>query len=403
MEIEQLKLKLIEIDNVIKSEYIKEELTGVLAGLSGISLFEFYYAKFLNKDEHATLGIKILEQCILKINEGSIYYTYCSGIAGMGWVVDHLTKEGFIEEDNDELLSELDNSIYKTMLFDFKNKNFDFLHGAIGYGLYFIQRYKCTKSFSLKMKYKEILIEFISELESYAIVDGNTVKWLFSLNGATKEANYNFGLSHGLASVIGILTKLHELDIFKSKTEKLIRGAINYIYAFKQNDSNSVCLFPNSVSTSGEPILPSRLAWCYGDLGIGVSLLNASEILEDEVLKNNAIAILKHSTKRLNVKENKVFDASICHGSFGNAQIFNNVYKKTKDPIFKTAANFWIQDGLKKATSSDGFAGFKQWHFAKNEWYSTLSLLEGVAGIGLCIIDHIAEFDSNWDECLMIS
>ncbi len=73
------------------------------------------------------------------------------------------------------------------------------------------------------------------------------------------------------------------------------------------------------------------------------------------------------------------------------------------EPVFKEATEFWIQDGLNKATHKDGLAGYKQWNAKDKEWVSNIPLLEGIAGIGLTIIDYLADFDSSWDECLMIS
>ena len=67
------------------------------------------------------------------------------------------------------------------------------------------------------------------------------------------------------------------------------------------------------------------------------------------------------------------------------------------------SANFWIADGIRKASYKDGYAGYKQWNGLTKDWTSELSLLEGVAGIGLVLIDHLSEESNFWDECLMIS
>ncbi len=34
---------------------------------------------------------------------------------------------------------------------------------------------------------------------------------------------------------------------------------------------------------------------------------------------------------------------------------------------------------------------------------NALPFLEGISGIGLVILDYLADYDSNWDECLMIN
>jgi len=399
-----LEKKLREIDLLIKEHYDETQHTGVLAGLSGISLFQFYYSKYLDINTNADIGVDIISKCIDKINNGYNYPTFCTGIAGLGWTLDHLEQEGFVDIESDELLPQFDDYLYGSMLSDLKNENYDFLHGGIGYSFYFLNRYRNTKSESLKNKYKNILFEFIDLLEGLSEkADENQIKWMSVLNHDTGEKGYNLSLSHGMSSIIGILTKLQEFDIFKNKTEPLLKGAINYILSVKNQDTDAISCFPSTVLKNGTTHKQSRVAWCYGDLGIGIRLWFASKVLKDETLKNTAISTLKHNALRKKPENTSVIDASICHGSYGNAQIFNRMFKETGILEFKTATDFWIQDGIDRAIHEDGLAGYKQFKGSDNGWTNEIILLEGIAGIGLTIIDYLASFNTNWDECLMIS
>lgn len=65
-----LKEKLATISGIITTKYTEETHLGVLTGLSGLALFQFYYSKFLNRDEHTDTGLDILTQCIDHINNG---------------------------------------------------------------------------------------------------------------------------------------------------------------------------------------------------------------------------------------------------------------------------------------------------------------------------------------------
>ncbi len=398
-----LEHKLKEIDAIIRSEYEKEAHLGVLAGLSGMALFQFYYSKYLNIDANADLGVDIISKAIEKINNGYSFSTYCAGIAGLGWTLDHLEQADFIDIGSDDLLSEFDDFIKKRMLSDFKNTNYDFLHGGIGYAFYFLNRFRNTNSVTLKKKYTKILFEFIDLLEGLSETEANNkIKWKSVLNIKTGEEGYNLSLSHGMSSIIGILTKLYEHDAFKSRTEHLLLGAINYVLSLENEDKKS-CVFPNSKTLDNAVSKKSRLAWCYGDLGVGIRLWFAAKVLNDEKLKEKTISIFKHAALRVKQEDTMVVDAGICHGSYGNAQLFNRIYQETGIITFKEAANFWINDGLEKGTFEQGFAGYKQWKGSDEKWGKELSLLEGVAGIGLVIIDHLSSFNTNWDECLMIS
>ncbi|WP_282160506.1 lanthionine synthetase C family protein [Ulvibacterium marinum] len=401
MNKKKLEEKLREIDNSIKQHFRQEENTGVLVGLSGVSLFQFYYSKYLDVNSNANFGVEILSNVIEKINQGYGYPTFCDGISGAGWVLDHLEQADLMEIETDDLLSQLDDYLHTAMVSDMNVGNYDFLHGAIGYALYFLNRYRNTKSAKLKNRYKSYLFEFISFLDelSEKDKDGN-LKWI-SVHPRSQEKSYNLGLSHGIAGIIGVLVKLSRYNEFKPVTETMLKGAVGYVLGFKK-ENNSLSLFPNRVLTNGETGGNSRLGWCYGELGIGLQLYYASKVLNDEKLRKESLSILKHAAGRTSPDTSLVKDAIVCHGSYGIAQIFSRIYKETKIPIFKDTMEFWIQDGINKAIHEDGYAGYKQWRDV-NEWIVGISLLEGISGMGLVIIDYLADFETSWDECLMIS
>ncbi len=403
MNKDTLEKKLKEINATIKDQLSNQKKIGVFDGLAGISLFKFYYSKYLNIDDHGDMGVAILTDCINTIIDGYSEPSFCSGIAGSAWVMVHLEQEEFINTDNDELLVDLDEYLYQNMISDMKAGNYDLLYGANGYALFFINRYKNTNSKKLKSKYKGFLLEFIELLNKMAEADTDkSIKWISVLDPSTKAKGYNLGLSHGISSIIGILSRLHKYDDFKVQTKTLLTGAINYIISQENKSPSSSSLFPSWVAKEEKNTKPSRLAWCYGDLGIGIQLWTASRVLGDLSLEKIAIRILKHAATRKTLQQTKVKDPGVCHGAFGNALIFQKIFQETQISVFKDAHEYWIDEGMKMAIHDKGHAGFCQWK-GSNGWVPEISLLEGVAGIGLSIINYLADFESNWDECLLIS
>jgi lantibiotic modifying enzyme len=404
MNKEIIELKLKEIDKIIKNEYKNEEDIGVLTGLSGLMLFQFYYSKYLNINENADLGVNILEHIINKINDGYKTPYYCSGIAGFGWTLDFLELNHFIEIGSDDLLENLDGYLLVSMNSEIKMGNYDFLYSSIGHAYYFLNRFTNTKSAVLKEKYKDILLDFITSLKALSEKDGDKIKWLSVLSyEPTIKKGYNLGLAHGISSIVTILSKLHTKEVFKADVAPLLRGATNYILSFKNFRKESLSLFPNWVLQTGELEGQSTVAWCYGDLGIGVALLQASKTLNDSNLYEESLNILKHSSKKRTSKYSKVKNTALCHGIFGNALIFNRIFKETQLEIFKKASDFWLNEGIKIGSFSDEFSGYKIWNSYDENWSEKTSLLNGISGIGLTMIALLSDFDSNWDECLMIN
>ncbi len=399
---ERLEKKLEEISIILKDSYNKESQIGVFSGTSGISLFFFYYAKYLDNDSYSDIGVEIIADFIDRINEGYAYPTYCSGMAGAGWVLDHLEQEAFVELNTDDILSGLDNYLFNTMIIDIKDNNYDFLHGAIGYGYYFLKRFRNTKSAELKARYVKFLTELITNLETLSIKDSNGIKWLSVIDKTKDTKVYNLSLSHGMSSIINFLARLYRYSDFRKIVKPLLVGAVSYVLSCENDNKNDVYLFPSWVSESNEKI-PSRLSWCYGDLGVGLSLRLTAKVLEDDQLYKKSIEILKHAANRKTDDHSFIKDAGICHGAYGNAQVFERLYRETEENIFKETAKYWVRQGLDMARFEDGYAGYKQWHSMKSGWKKELGFLTGIAGIGLSILFYLSDVKAKWDECLMIS
>ncbi len=399
----KLEKKLKEISEILSKEYKQNPDIGVLSGISGIALFHFYYSKYLKIDKYNDIGLDILSEVIDRINKGYYMPTFCAGIAGATWAFEHLLEERFINLDNGELLADLDNYLFSVMKSEMKIGQFDFLHGGIGFAYYFLKRYRNSKIPELKERYKLYLSKMISDLERTAQKDPNGLKWESKFDIQTDLKEYNLSLSHGMSSIIILLTKLHQIADFSNRVTPLLKGAITYIQSQKMSGENLCSLFPNKILSCNQEVVRTRLAWCYGDLGIGLAFWHASKILKDDDLKNIALEIMKHGARRRTDENTGIVDASICHGSFGNAQIFNHMFKETNHDLFKEASLYWIDYGLKMAVHEGNNAGYKQWQGEDRKWETSTALLDGLSGIGLVIISYIANFKSNWDECLMIS
>lgn len=393
-------MKLNEIGKALLNNCMNNNDIGVLSGLSGISIFLFYQARYFGGKQKSDEGLVILGKALEYINKGSFSQTYSRGLIGYGWAINHLSQEEFVEVD-DSLLISTDDLVFRVMKNYLINKNYDFLHGAIGCGFYFLKRFQNTPSNGLKLRYKRYLIQLIKSLNKLSEIDKRGTKWLSVIDIETGERGYNLSLSHGMSSIVNFLSRLYLIEDFKNSVEDMLKGGVSYIISNKSKATGSIALFPNYIKPNEKAQWNSRLAWCYGDLGIGLSLWKASKVLKDEALEKKTIDILIHSTKRRLKENTMVEDAGVCHGSFGNAQIFNYMYRQTKIKEFKNATDFWMNDGLAKANFNDGYAGFKI--KTQNGWKNETSILTGIAGIGLSILSYLSEEDTNWDECLMIS
>ncbi|WP_282079676.1 lanthionine synthetase C family protein [Aquimarina algiphila] len=405
MNQEQVLLeKLKEIAEILQKEYTHKEEIGVLSGISGIALFQFYYAKLMNEESHAEIGVELLGLVFQKINEGYTLPTFCSGIAGAAWAIELLQEEEFIDIDCDEVLSGLDTYLIQFIKNTESDQNFyDFLHGILGVGFYFLKRYQNTKSKTLKEKYKGLLLEIVALLQKTSQIEDNRAKWESYLIRDEDVKGYNLSFAHGITSIINFLSRLAAYDDFNKEVVTLLQQSVKYIFSLKNKEGTDSSSFPSWITCDNKKSESSRLAWCYGDLGIGITLWRVGKVLGNTKYKNEAIVILKHAAKRRDLTETSINDAGLCHGAFGVMHMYNYMYTETRDPIFEETAGFWMNVGLNMAVHKKGHAGYMQWVGGEHPgWRTEISVLEGIAGIGLSILSYLAPFDTKWDECLLI-
>lgn len=386
------------VDILLTHENNAKQNISLLSGKTGEAIFFYYYSKFSNEEKYADHGFKLLTEIFEEINNGFSFHTFAGGIAGIGWTVEHLARNGFLDFDTTDLLDVLDDYLFNCMMRDIKKGNYDYLHGAIGIGLYFVTK-------SNRVRIEKYLIALIDELENLAEEDAETgaVKWESVIDKDTNEKGYNISLSHGISSILVFLSKVYEKKIDEDRVLRLLNGTVTYLLQQQLKSNKFTSTFPNLALETRESFT-SRLAWCYGDLGIGMALWHASQSTQNKKWEQKAVQVLMHSTKRRYLEESAVVDAGLCHGSAGIAHIYNRMYANTGVKEYKESANYWLNEMLKQASHESGLAGYKAWHTEKHGgWTNTTGLLEGIAGIGLTLIFYLSDLDPNWDECLLLS
>lgn len=386
--------KIEEIWYLIKSKEVNK--IGLFGGELGSLLFFFNYFKFFRNKT----SLEYIENNlnILFSTPAPNKFSFSSGYAGLGWLMEYFYRGGVLKTPPNELFAHIDPFLGKWMINEMEKGNYDFLHGASGTALYFITKLPDAKS-------KFYLQEFAKGLKNISIKESDdSLKWKYPLYNNFDQGEFNISLSHGVSSIVNILCKLYKNNICEDLCLEMIRGGLKFIKKQKLPFGKYNSIFPSWKLQNLEIQESSRLAWCYGDLGIAVTFWNAAQVLKNKKLENESIEILLHSCKRLDLKSNYVIDAGICHGSAGISHIFKRMYVNTKIPEFNVAANSWIEKTLEFAKYNDGFAGYKTWYpESRGGLKPVLGLLEGISGIGLALLSNISEEEPVWDECLLLS
>lgn len=392
-----------EINNKIYA--ISECLSGMLpkdidlmGGKAGIALFWAYYSRFSKSVELENMLSPIISEIFQGIRQSYVSPTFASGLAGIGWMIEQLNQNDFIEIDTDSILDSFDEVLYPMMLKMMTTGDYDYLHGALGIGLYYLNRKSNPKS-------TLFITELVNELDKHTEHFPQGITWESRLLRGENEMIYNLSLSHGIASIISVLSSFYQANIDCERISNLVKGAVNFLLANKNDLKSSIYIFPtyiekklNSKDNSG------RLAWCYNDLGISIALLKAGMIFNNEYWKQEAINILLHTTNITDWNDAKVEDAGLCHGCTGIAHIYHRSFKYTGIEKFKDSAIYWFEQSLKMADFKDGLAGYK---CVKPKKFGGIcdeyGFLEGIAGIGLAMISAVSDIEPEWDNALLLN
>jgi len=390
-----------KIDSIAECIFAKiqkneEELFGLYTGEFGILLFLFYYSRFSKIKKHTKIAESYAEKLLEQFVEKEKLHTFCGGLSGILYLFEFLRENGFIDMDTSNAQPILDDYLIARMRENVSEKYYDFMHGALGVGLYFLKK-------GIHPEYIQELIEFL-----YATAEKSADNKIFKWESVIMDKNekyritYNLALSHGMSSIVIFLARVVRSGMLNEKIIKMLSGIVDYVLSQEKDFSQLGSAFPNYiVLDSPKDVSKSRLAWCYGDLGIGMALWQAGKAMEKTEWKDKGLEILLQSTKRRNFNESYVQDAGICHGSAGIAMIFRRMYLETYKDEFIEASHYWIGQTLNFSCFEDGLAGYKARY--TDEWKCDYSLLMGISGIGLMLMSYLEDDQQTWDELFLIS
>jgi len=392
------KEKIDEIANIVAIEGLSMPAYNLMSGTSGIVLFLSEYADITQNVKYEDVAGEILERTIDLVYKHEPIFPYAGGLAGVGFLFSWLEEK---RDLSDIITKEIDDYLTIGAVKEMEKSHYDFLHGLMGIAYYFIHRAKITKTIA-PILYN--VVDYLQETARYN-TEKNELKWRKLKDDGIIE--YNTSLSHGMASIIALLSKLyllHDANL-SEKVKPLIIGSVNYILN-QEIDRNIYGSYYSYLAIESEnSIRGSRLAWCYGDLGIATTLYQAGVALGQQNWINKSIEILTFAAmNRRDLGKNMVMDAGLCHGTSGIGHIFYRMWWSTKLPEFKDAADYWFAETLKMAKFEDGLAGYKTWQGEQyGGWLNQCGLLEGIAGIGLALLSYSTETEPSWDESLLLS
>jgi lantibiotic modifying enzyme len=369
-------------------------MMSLMTGESGVALFRYHYLKFKGRIDKDVQFAESLQQ-MAETSIGFEYPTFANGKPGVNWFFAYLGNSGVLDDEDVATLTDDKHILSQKAIEHLHNDNCDFLHGAVGIAYYLLYDKQQTG-----IAFYETIFNLLDSLR-LKCDDPTVVPNLDMKTGKLIPDEVNMGLAHGIPSIIKFCIQCYKQKVCPKQARKLAYDLINFMINHTNSDI-SKGFFPAYASLKEQEDRPSRLAWCYGDLGAAFILYQAGIVFKDDNTRDFALTILLHSTKNRTPEDTRVTDAFFCHGSSGIAYIYNKMWHYTHNPIFKETRDHWIRMTLDLRVHKDGVAGYKHYDTIANKWDNQYGMLEGVSGIGLALLSCITN-DFSWDYCLMLN
>ncbi|MFP3941112.1 MAG: lanthionine synthetase C family protein [Thermoanaerobaculia bacterium] len=374
-------------------------------GCAGFALFYGYLARVTGDEAHAETAARYLDQAIdavaAQVTRPGLY----SGFTGVAWVAEHLTGRIFEPEDDEEDANEeVDRAVAALLDQTPWRADYDLISGLVGFGVYALERRHRPAG-------RAILERVVERLDELAVPNGDGLTWFTPpeilpphQREQSPEGCFNVGVAHGVPAVLPLLARTAAASVSRERARALLDGGVRWLQDEKGR-VEGVSLFPYSIGTGGSRH-PSRLAWCYGDLGVAAALLDAAASAGEPAWWEEAVDIAHHAARR-SWESAGVHDACLCHGAAGNAHVFNRLYQATRDNALGAAARAWFDRALELRRPGEGVAGFPSWGpqqvGEEPRWTDDASFLTGAGGVGLALLAAVTDVAPDWDRVLAIS
>lgn len=135
---------------------IDMEDIGLFHGKMGIVLFFAHYARYTDQAIYDDFAGELLEEICENIPE-TFPINLETGLCGIGWGIEYLIKNGFMEGDSDEILAEIDQKVMERDLRRIKDLSLE--TGLMGISCYIQSRI----SFQAEKKYNIFDPIYLSE------------------------------------------------------------------------------------------------------------------------------------------------------------------------------------------------------------------------------------------------
>ncbi|QIH36746.1 lanthionine synthetase LanC family protein [Sphingobacterium sp. DR205] len=371
----------------------------LMDGLPGSILFNFHFGELFNCNQSTAFSEKSATHLVSKFNDlESFPFGYGNGLTGV------LSFFNYMSDKTDIYSGLLDDSLDRLvagyMMERYNKGDYDYMYGGGGGMKYLLERYEKYQHEYLK----NLITQGVKVLLNDLRIDDNVAFWNISKRDDINliySKPINIGFAHGIPGIISLLLDCVQFDIYKNEIQKILEQVFRFI--LKYRNISGLSQFPKYANIINGNDNFSPLAWCYGDIGISISLLKYGAVCTKEEFFEIGKNIALQTCDRHSVRDSGVLDTGFCHGTSGLSYQYNVLHKYTGHSDFLKCQEYWMKKTIEYSNfDKHSAAGFRM-YVDEDLWQPSFGLLNGIAGIGLTFLNYIEPEMADWGTFFNLS
>jgi len=216
---------------------------GLLNGKMGIAIFFYHYFRYTQNKIFEDYAGELIDEIYEEINIHTPV-SFEDGLTGIGWGIEYLVKNKFVQADTDEALKEIDTTIYRNSLY--RPFLLESGNDIFGYGLYFLVRLTQhgTDDNNLNTLFKKQHLIYLTDDCERILAQKKYLDFKIE----------NLGID-AINSFAWFLLEMEHWGIFPFKVRKLFQSLPGYIEPLFQNSTDLPAV--RQLLTLLENIIPS--------------------------------------------------------------------------------------------------------------------------------------------------
>lgn len=225
----------------------KQDDCGLFEGKAGRAILLYLISRYNQQDGLKDNALTLLDEISDEIANID-YLGFANGLAGIGWAVEWTAQNGFLEINTDEILDDIDNTLYKSVVYS-PDKDISLASGTLGKMCFFLSRYKSNNLHTHRLKricHEECLILLTDDLYEKVLGEEGLIKNEYLANDDL------INLGH----LIYFISDFLRLKVNEVTVEKLLNRTLQFVDHLIEG-------YCNNRTTSERDIMVQFLSICY--------------------------------------------------------------------------------------------------------------------------------------------